>query len=129
MAISAGDWFLISFKSYANVAWTGITPPAAVPSMPGLVHASVLAGTTLLYYCLAEDGTDATLLMEGGQVVQLPIATIASEAVQTRLVETLSDTSKLIFVRGGDGSLKWYDERLGAIRSIGLPGALAAFAT
>ncbi len=130
MAVTTGNWYLIDFLPYSNVAWTGITPDAAVPTMPGLVHASVLAGTTKLYYCITSDGTDATLLAYAdGTPFSIPLAVINSEAVQTKLDQALVDGSSWTMVRYGAGALIWYDERLGEIRSITSPAALAVFAT
>ena len=129
MAVLTDNWYLLSFKAYSNVAWTGITPPSAVPTLPGLVHAAVLAGTTTLYYCINSDGTDATLLAEGGVPFQIPLAVIDSETLRTKHDQAIVGGGVWTMVRGTDGSLKWYDNRLGEISTISSPGALATFAT
>lgn len=130
MAVTTDNWYLISFLPYSDVAWTGITPDTAVPDMPGRVHASVLAGTTKLYYCLTSDGTDATLVSAAdGKLFQIPLAVVDSETLQTKLDQALTDGSEWTMVRDSGGSLLWYDERLGEIRKISTPGALATFAT
>lgn len=130
MAVTTDNWYLISFLPYSDVAWTGITPDSAVPDMPGLVHASVLAGTTKLYYCQTADATDATLISAAdGKTFQIPLAVIDSETLQTKLDQALADSSEWTMVRDSSGALVWYDERLGEIRKISTPGALATFAT
>lgn len=130
MAVTTGNWYLIDFLPYSNVAWTGITPDAAVPTMPGLVHAAVLAGTQKLYYCISSDGTAATLIAAvDGTPFSIPLAVVDTETVQTKLDQALADSSTWTMVREASGALTWYDERLGEIRKIPSPGALATFAT
>lgn len=129
MAVTTNNWYLLSFLPYSDVAWTGITPPSAVPTMPGPVHAAVLAGTTKLYYCISSDGTDATLLAEGEVPFQVPLAVIDSETLRTKLDQAVVGGGSWTMVRGTDGSLKWYDNRLGEISTISTPGALSTFAS
>lgn len=130
MAVTTNNWYLISFLPYSDVAWTGITPDTAVPDMPGRVHASVLAGTTKLYYCLTSDGTDATLVSAAdGKMVQIPLAVVGTDTLQTKLDQSLADSSTWTMVRDSGGALLWYDDSLGGIRKIASPGALATFAT
>lgn len=129
MAVLTDNWYLLSFLPYSNTAWTS-TAEADVPTMPGRVHAQVLAGSTKLFYCITSDGTDMTLVEAAtGQVVGLPCAVVDTENLRTKLDQALADGSNWTMVRDSSGALLWYDESLGGIRKISSPGALATFAT
>jgi len=129
MAVLTDNWYLLSFKAYSNSAWTG-TPSTSVPTMPGMIHAQVLAGSTKLFYCITSDGTDMTLVdADSGQIVALPCAVVDTETLRTKLDQALADGSNWTMVRNSSGALLWYDESLGGIRKISSPGALATFAT
>ena len=121
MALADDNWYLLTFKAFSNVAWTGITPPDAFPTLPGAFSAGVIAGSTL--------GTDAMLIVYGIGPVRIPNAVVDTETLQTKLNQSIVGGATWTMVRGSDGSLRWYDDSLGEIRVITTPGALATFAT
>ena len=129
MALADDNWYLLTFKAFSNVAWTGITPPDAFPTLPGAFSAGVIAGSTLNCYCLSTDGTDAMLIVYGIGPVRIPNAVVDTETLQTKLNQSIVGGATWTMVRGSDGSLRWYDDSLGEIRVITTPGALATFAT
>lgn len=130
MALAANTWFEIEFLPYSDVAWTGITPSAAFPQVPGPAGFAVInAPMTLHLFCTSLGATDVTFAAKDIPSFTVPIATIDTENALTTLETTYDDGGKWYAARAVPGvPLLLFDDRSGEFRAISDAPTLAALA-
>lgn len=115
MAIIADTWNRLEYKSFANVAWTGLANP---PSVPAAFVKQILAGSTIIGYIIA-DGDPFTVAIEGG-VATLPAGVVNAESVVTGVVVTSVSSEVTAWVQDVDGTLYNYGLSSGVVQHFDL---------
>ncbi len=121
MAMTPLTWNTVTIAAPTLLNW----PPDTYPA-PAAIIAAINGPSSLTVFCIADDGTSATIAFDGG-VTLIPSAVVTVSAVLSLNTQVMDDGETWYSTRDGAAAWYFYATSFGEVRAMTDSTALGAF--
>ena len=121
MAMTPLTWNTVTIAAPTLLNW----PPDRYPA-PAAIIAAINSASNIPVFCIADDGTSATIAFDGG-VTLIPSAVVTVSAVLSLNTQVMDDGETWYSTRDGAAAWYFYATSFGEVRAMTDSTALGAF--